>query len=97
MTTHISDIESLRAALTDLKREAAKVIAAMQLGGDRAKRRDLARRLATCRKRAKSLEAPAGSLLAASPEGAPERAELEQALRFLSQMQAMGLGANERA
>jgi hypothetical protein len=90
----LADVESLRAALTELKREVAKVIAAMQLGGDRAKRRELSKRLAACRKRAKALEAPAEALLAsAGGDGAPEvRAELEQAQRFLTQMRTMGVG-----
>jgi hypothetical protein len=89
----ITDIESLRTALTELKRETAKVIAAMQLGGDRARRRELSKRLATCRKRAKALEAPAEALLASAGEESPEvRAELEQAQRFLTQMRQMGVG-----
>jgi hypothetical protein len=89
----IEDLESLRAALTELKREVAKVIAAMQLGGDRAKRRELSKRLATCRKRAKALESPVGALLASVGDQAPEvRGELEQATRFLTQMRAMGVG-----
>src|SRR5687768_10764373 len=82
----ISDVESLRAALTELKREVAKVIAAMQLGGERAKRRELTKRLAGCRKQAKVLEPPASALLDSAGEGDPARAELEQAMRFLTQM-----------
>ena len=87
----ISDIESLRSALTELKREVAKVIAAMQLGGDRAKRRELTKRLAACRKRAKAFETPATALLESASEDDPSRAELEQAMRFLTQMRTMGL------
>ena len=87
----IEDVESLRAALTELKREVAKVIAAMQLGGDRAKRRELSKRLATCRKRARALEGPTTALLAATADEASEtRTELAQAQRFLTQMRQMG-------
>ena len=93
----ISDVAALRTALTELKREVAKVIAAMQLGGERAKRRELTKRLATCRKRAKALEAPATSLLDAAAEGASDvRTELEQAMRFLTQMRTMGLRAGQQ-
>ena len=90
----ISDVETLRAALTELKREVAKVIAAMQLGGERAKRRELTKRLAACRKRAKALEAPAMALLEPASGEDPSRVELEQAMRFLTQMRTMGLGVN---
>lgn len=98
MTAHsITDVETLRSALTDLKREVAKVIAAMQLGGDRAKRRELAKRLTACRKRAKALESSAGTLLESLEEGATGlRDELEQALRFLEQMRTLGSGAGQR-
>src|SRR5688572_4213217 len=92
----ISDVESLRTALTELKREVAKVIAAMQLGGERAKRRELTKRLAVCRKQAKALESPASALLDSTGEDNPARAELEQAMRFLTQMRTMGLGAKQR-
>ena len=90
----ISDVESLRTALTELKREVAKVIAAMQLGGDRAKRRELTKRLAACRKEARAFETPATALLESAGEDDPSRAELEQAMRFLTQMRTMGLGEN---
>jgi hypothetical protein len=90
----ISDVESLRAALTELKREVAKVIAAMQLGGDRAKRRQLTKRLAACRKQARAFETPARALLESASENDLSRAELEQAMRFLTQMRTMGLGGN---
>jgi hypothetical protein len=90
----ISDVGTLRAALTELKREVAKVIAAMQLGGERAKRRELTKRLAACRKQAKAFETPAMALLDSASEDDPSRAELEQAMRFLIQMRTMGLGGN---
>ena len=92
----ISDVATLRAALTELKREVAKVIAAMQLGGERAKRRELTKRLAACRKQAKALEAPASALLGSASEEDPARAELEQAMRFLTQMRTIGLSVNQR-
>jgi hypothetical protein len=95
-TQPISDVDTLRAALTGLKREVAKVIAAMQLGGDRAKRRELSKRLSACRKQAKALEAPATLLLDACGEDEATRAELVQAMRFLTQMRTMGLGAGQR-
>ena len=91
------DVEALRAALSELKREVAKIIAAMQLGGDRAKRRDLAKRLATCRKRARALESPASLLLQSLGESPEVRAELEQAVRFLEQMRSLGAGTGPRA
>jgi hypothetical protein len=92
----ITDVDALRPALTELKREVAKVIAAMQVGGDRAKRRELTKRLAACRKRAKALESPAHTLLESIEDGAEDvRAELEQAVRFLAQMRTMGTGQRE--
>ena len=98
MTSHpVSDVEELRAALTELKREVAKVIAAMQLGGDRGTRRALRKRMAMCRKRAKALEGPATTLLeSTSSEDTASRAELEQATRFLTQMGTMGLDAHAK-
>jgi hypothetical protein len=83
------DLEALRQSIGELKREAAKVIAAMQFGGDRRKRRELTRRLESCRRRARGLSREAAALLH-SVAGEPERGELEKHLTFLDQLSVLG-------
>jgi hypothetical protein len=86
----ISDnLAELRASLTQLKREAAKVVAEMQLGGDRRKRRELARALEHCKRHGKTVERLVDQLLSnETPALAEEeQTEVEQAKRFLGQLQ----------
>lgn len=83
------DIESLRAALTELKREVAKVIAGMQFVTGEEQRLDLNRRMEACRGVARELTAVADDVQ--SRVVAPhEQEELDRATRFLAQMRTFG-------
>ena len=93
-TTH-GTIEEFRDALALLKRDTAKVLAEMQIGGDRSKRRELGRALEACKRRSKPVGRLAEGLL--GEEGLTEevRAELEQATAFLTQLQAFDARQSE--
>ena len=95
MTSDLStDVTSLLNSISELKREAAKVIAGMQFGGDRRKRRDLTRRMEACRRRARALSREA-SVLLPHLQDETERAELQKQLSFLAQLSV--LGARDRS
>jgi hypothetical protein len=86
-----SELVSLSQALGQLKQEAAKAIAATQLGGERRQRRETARRWQACRRQARWLSATTVSLLSSSDAVPAEtRDELEKALSFLTRFLAMG-------
>jgi hypothetical protein len=80
-------LTEFRDALAQLKRDTAKVVAAMQLGGDRRKRRELARSLEACKRRGRAVSRYVDALLPEESLSADERAELEQAASFLAQLQ----------
>ena len=85
-----TDLESLRQSLSAYKAELAKVIAGMQLGGDRKTRRDLTRRLDACKRRARHLSRQTESVLATLNEDHEARPELETAVIFLGKVQDLG-------
>ena len=87
-STATGELAELRASLTAVKREAAKVLAQMQLGGDRKVRRELVRTLESAKRRGRNLQRTVDGLLALDALSEAERAELQQASRFLTQLQA---------
>ena len=80
-------LTEFRDALAQLKRDTAKVVAAMQLGGERRKRRELARSLEACKRRGRAAGRQVDALLLEESLSPEERAELEQAAAFLAQLQ----------
>ena len=85
-----TDLELLRQSLTVYKQELAKVIAGMQVGGDRKVRRDLMRRMDTCKRRAKTLSRQVDEVLTGLEDGHEARPELETAAVFLGKVQDLG-------
>jgi hypothetical protein len=81
-------LSEFREALAQLKRDTARVVASMQMGGERRKRRELARALEGCKRRGRQIGRIANELLAqAETFSREEREELEGAMRFLTQLQ----------
>lgn len=82
-------LAEFRDSLAQLKRDTAKVVAAMQLGGERRQRRELVRALERCKRRGKAVGRLVDGLLSLDEAAlsAGERSELEQATRFLGQLQ----------
>ena len=80
-------LSEFRDALAQLKRDTAKVVAAMQLGGERRKRRELARSLEACKRRGRVVGRQVDALLTEESLSPDERAELERASAFLAQLQ----------
>ena len=87
-STTTDQIAELRASLTAVKRDVAKVVAHWQVGGDRKVRREMTRKLEGAKRRGRNLQRTTDELLALDTLSLDERAELEQASRFLTQMQA---------
>ena len=82
-------LDEFREALSLLKRDTAKVLAERQFGGDRKKRRELGRALEACKRRSKTVDRLLDGLLILDDEvlSSEERTELDQARRFLTQLQ----------
>ena len=82
-------LDDLRQAVAALKAETAKVVAALQLGGDRRQRRELGRQLEKCQRKGRSLGPRVRELLEAA-EGLPEAEKTELALAdaFLTMLQS---------
>jgi len=81
---------ALQQDLSAYKQELAKVIAGMQIGGERRVRRDLARRLGACKRRGRALSARIEDVLAGLDTDHEARPELETALVFLEKVQQLG-------
>jgi hypothetical protein len=91
MTNEIQpDVATLRTALTAYKQELAKVLTGMQTARDRKQRRDLARRLDACKRRARVLAREVEAVLAELDDGHEARPELETAAGFLVKVQDLG-------
>lgn len=86
--TNEPDFETLRRAVAELRQDTAKVMAAMQLGGQRRERREQERRLSACRKRARALAPQVQALLPNAEGDTKER--LEKDATFLSQLATEG-------
>lgn len=91
------NLPELRGSLTELKREAAKVIARFSLGGDDLMLLEAQQRMRQCRARARELAVETETFIARLDHTWSQEAhdELHKAARFLGQMQRMGLGPNE--
>lgn len=87
-STTTDEVAELRASLTAVKRQIAKVVAQSQVGGDRKVRREMARSLEGAKRRGRNLQRTAEDLLTRDSLTLEERADLEQATRFLTQLQA---------
>jgi hypothetical protein len=83
-------LEAVLESLATFKQELAKVIAGMQVGGDRKVRRDLRRRLDACKRRARRLSRQVDEVLAGLDDGHEARPELETAVVFLGKVQDLG-------
>jgi hypothetical protein len=88
-----TDLESLRQALADLRRDSARIVAKMHVGVQRKERRELERQLAACRKRGKVLEPQVDALLPGAEGEIKER--LERDAYFLEQLRSFGLAPQE--
>jgi hypothetical protein len=88
-----TDLESLRQALADLRRDSARIVAKMHVGVQRKERRELERQLAACRKRGKALEPQVDALLPGAEGEIKER--LERDAYFLEQLRSFGLAPQE--
>ena len=88
-----TDLESLRQALADLRRDSARIVAKMHVGAQRKERRELERQLAACRKRGKVLEPQVDALLPGAEGEIKER--LERDAYFLEQLRSFGLAPQE--
>jgi phage shock protein A len=88
-----TDLESLRQALADLRRDSARIVAKMHVGAQRKERRELERQLAACRKRGKALEPQVDALLPGAEGEIKER--LERDAYFLEQLRSFGLAPQE--
>jgi hypothetical protein len=80
-------LSEFRDALAQLKRDTARIVAAMQLGGERRKRREIARALEGCKRRGRQIGRTASELLEGETLSREERDEIEAATRFLTQLQ----------
>ena len=89
-TEHETGLAELRDALAQLRRDSARIVAKMHVGGiQRKERRELERQLAACRKRGKALEPKVDALLPVAEGETKER--LEKDAYFLSQLRTFGL------
>lgn len=86
-STTTDRVDELRVSLTAVKRQVAKVVAQSQVGGDRKVRREMARSLEGAKRRGRNLQRTTEELLTLNSLTAEERADLEQASRFLTQLQ----------
>jgi hypothetical protein len=87
------DLDTLRQALAELRRDSARIVARMHVGAPRKERRELERQLAACRKRGKALEPQVDALLPGAEGETRER--LEKDAYFLSQLRTFGLAPEE--
>ena len=92
MSTHESDLARLRQSMTDLKRELAKIIAAMNLGDERTNEEELSARLEASKTRGFALSMRAEEIrVSLSSEHTEAHAELDQIRGFLARMQSLGI------
>jgi hypothetical protein len=85
-----SAVAEVRAALALYKQELAMVLTGVQTARDRKQRRDLARRLDACKRRARVLARDVEGVLTRLEDGHEARPELETAAGFLVKMQELG-------
>ncbi|HEX5371065.1 MAG TPA: hypothetical protein VFY10_16795, partial [Dehalococcoidia bacterium] len=82
---------SLRASMSALKRDAAKVIAFTYVGGEDEARLEMTYRAAACRERARDLTDVASSILDELADGSGDtRKELEKIISLLGMLGRLG-------
>ena len=92
MSTPESDLARLRQSMTELKRELAKIIAAVNLGDDRTTENELSDRLETSKTRGYALSMRAEEIRAnLSADETEAHAELDQIRGFLTKVQRFGI------
>jgi hypothetical protein len=91
MSTHESDLAKLRHSMTELKKELAKIIAAVNLGDERTTEDELSNRLEVSKTRGYALSMRVEEIRTGLSPDHEAHAELDQIGAFLSKMQGWGM------